>query len=257
MPDISAQELEAYVDGELDLDRQLAVEAHLAQSPIAAARVMEEKKLQTALRLANRAPVDMPAELSQMAAQLGERLDGLAYKPRSLFGLSRLTPRRFVTGAIAAGVVASLVPLTLPHVAAASPPEYVSDAVMAFHTGMLRASMVSQHEIPVFDRRDVQRNTGIRVPVLPDGWQVADVQLVPSDDGPALQIMVRTKDQRTVSIFAVRNKADAPARPISIRRGAASVAYWRNGDIAYALTGMEGTAALDLAAEDLADNRLD
>lgn len=78
---------------------------------------------------------------------------------------------------------------------------------------------------------------------------------VPSDEGPALQIMVRTSDLKEVSIFAVRARSSAPLSPVAVRLGQDSVAYWRNQDMSYALTGADAPEAIDLAAEDLADER--
>jgi hypothetical protein len=42
---------------------------------------------------------------------------------------------------------------------------------------------------------------------------------------------------------------------VAIRRGQDSVAYWRKQDMSYALTGADAPEAIDLAAEDLADER--
>jgi hypothetical protein len=112
--------------------------------------------------------------------------------------------------------------------------------------------MVSQLESPLLDTEEIQRRTQLRVPHLPDGWTVTDVQIFPSAVGPALQIMIRTAEKQNISIFAVRSPSAAPAIPVAIRHGEESVAYWRKGEISYALTGIEAPEALDLAAEDLA-----
>ena len=247
---VSDIEIEAYVDGELDLDRQLAVERHLARSPTTAARVMADFASRTALRLTQPALATGQGLLIEAAEALGRQL---ARPPRA--PLAFFSRRRAGIAAIVVAGVSAMVAFA-PRDATASPPPYVSSAVMAFQTGLIRAGMQSQPETLRFDPADVQRTTNIRVPTLPRGWQVTDVQLFPSADGPALQIMVHTPDARIVSIFAVRSGVAAPAHPVALRHGGASVAYWRNGPIAYALTGIEAPEALDLAAEDLADNRL-
>jgi hypothetical protein len=136
--------------------------------------------------------------------------------------------------------------------AEAQPPDYVGDAVMSYKTGLLRAAMESQVETPRFDAEEIRRSIKIRVPHLRQGWTVTDVQIFPSDLGPALQIMIRTAQHRDISIFAVRDQSAAPSIPVAIRHGEASVAYWRKGDVSYALTGVLAPEALDLAAEDLA-----
>ena len=164
---------------------------------------------------------------------------------------------RWIGAAVAtAAMLTAIVFLPSGPVAQAKPPLYVADAVEAFQTGLLRADMPSQIETAKFDPRDVQRFTRIRVPQLPRGWRITDAQLFPSDEGPALQIMIRTAANKTVSIFAVRSAAKAPSIPVTVSQGDAAVAYWRTGDIAYALTGVEAPAALDVAAEDLANNQL-
>jgi anti-sigma factor RsiW len=240
-------ELDAYLDGELDGERRLAVEHYLAHRPEAAAQLMEDMSVRTALRLAQ-APLDDHAGLAAVAARLDDRLarKGTGFWPRPRWLVAAMLVAALATGA-----------LWLPdrvHMPAA--PIYVADAVEAYRTGLLRATMISQVETPRFDAHDVQRYTRIRVPVLPRGWSVTDVQIFPSDEGPALQIMIRTGDRKTVSIFAVRSAAQAPLEPVTVQRGDATVAYWRTGDMAYALTGAEAPAALMVAARDLANNRI-
>jgi anti-sigma factor RsiW len=247
---ISDLEIEAYLDGELDAERSLAVEHHLAQSPEDAIRVMADIRIRSALRLAQEPFADAP-HLNALAEELEDRLLGHGRMARIF------RPRRLAAGALlAAGVAATLV-LTAPWQAKASAPTYVAEAVEAYQTSLLRAQMASQIESRTFNAVEFRAATRIRVPRLPVNWQITDVQLFPSDDGPALQIMVRTETGEPVSIFAVKSEAVAPLKPLTVRHGGASVAYWRNGDIAYALTGMEAPAALDLAAEDLADNRIE
>jgi anti-sigma factor RsiW len=243
---IAEWELDAYLDGELDSSRALAVEDYLAQEPEAAARVMKDMALQRTLRLAQPRLDIAPAPLLAAASKLAARLN-IARQRRRFAWLGA-----GAAAALIGGVVAFQGPDAQAHA-----PAYVSDAVQAYRTGLLRADMPSQIEAPRFDKRDVRRFTQIRVPVLPAGWEVTDVQLFPSEDGPALQIMIRTSAHRPVSIFAVRSAERAPAKPVTIQRGRTSVAYWRHGDMAYALTGMEAPRALDIAAADLADNRID
>lgn len=248
---IGTLDIEAYVDGELDLPRRLAVEDHLANHPELAARVIADIRNATALRLLHQADDEPPAAMLAAARRLSDRLSGAGRAPLRLFPGSR--------AAIAALLVASAGAVTLffsTQDARASSPPYVADAVMAFRTGLLRVNMTSQHETRLFDAGDVQRSTHIRVPVLPEGWRITDVQLFPSEEGPALHILVHTADDRTVSVFAVRSAADAPARPATIRRGEETVSYWRSGEIAYALTGIGAPEELDRVAEDLADNRM-
>jgi anti-sigma factor RsiW len=246
---VTELELEAYLDGALDSERCLAVEEHLARTPAAAARMMADLGARTALRLAQPA-LAANAALTSAAVALNQRLS----EPRRPL-LRLLQSRRLGLAGLAAAITAIVI-LPVPPVVQAAPPVYVSDAVQAFQTGLLRADMPSQIEAPHLDARDVQRFTRIRVPVLPAGWRVTDVQLFPSDEGPALQIMIRTARNQIVSIFAVRSAVRAPSIPETTKRGNTNVAYWRHGDMAYALTGVAAPAALEFAARDLADNSL-
>lgn len=240
----SETELGAYLDGELDLPEQLRVEDYLASQPPAAAELMAHIRIRTALRLLARDDVAS----SEPTVLLPERASRFIPQPKLL--------RWCVRAAVAVAVVAGLGAVTLPTTSLfASPPEYVSDALMAHKTGLLRANMASQLETPIFDAEEILHSTSIRIPKLPEGWTITDVQVFPSDVGPSLQIMVRKPDQQDVSIFAVRAPSSAPSAPVAIRRGNESVAYWRNHEISYALTGAEPPEALDLAAEDLAGER--
>jgi anti-sigma factor RsiW len=90
------------------------------------------------------------------------------------------------------------------------------------------------------------------MPQLPGDWRVTDVQLFPTDKAPALLMAVRTDEGRRMTIFAVREKSSAPERPDAVREGAQSVAYWRRGDMSYALTGDQEPGMMDETAEALA-----
>ncbi|SMF67557.1 anti-sigma factor family protein [Allosphingosinicella indica] len=240
-------ELEAYVDDQLDLARRMAVEERLAHDPELAASVMADLRARSALRLLARAEGPVPSGLGSAADRLDRRLAG---KPRSRL----FRPLAGLMTSAAAVVLLMIAVNDGP--AQAEPPPYVADALMAYRTGMLRAGMESLPQSRVFDAGEVMRATRIRMPVLPEGWTVRDVQIFPSDEGPALQIMVDTAEEDAISIFAIHAGSDAPATPVVIDKGAESVAYWRNGDISYALTGAAAPEALDIAARDLADNRL-
>lgn len=243
---ISDAEIQAYLDGELDLRRRLAVEEHLANDAAAAQNFLDDLRLRTMLRLLADEMDDPPAAMRDAAARLATRLADAP--PRRL---RRLFTTRIVQGLAAAAML--LIVLLPARDVAASPPGYVGEAVEAYHTGLLRASMISQVETPRFDAKEVQRQAHIRLPRLPAHWTVTDAQIFPSQQGPALQLMVRTADDQKLSIFAVRAESDAPGEPTAIRHEGASVAYWREGDMSYAVTGGQTTETIDGVAEDLAE----
>lgn len=234
----SDTELGAYLDRELDLADQLRIESYLAAHPAAAAELIEQSRIRTALRL-----------LSGSEVRTSTRS---TYAPPVRLRRGRFPAKG--TAWAAAGLVAAAVAVQSASLFA-STPDYVSEAVMAHRTGLIRAGMSSQLETTVLDAREILSSMRIRVPLLPPGWRITDVQVFPSDEGPALQIMVRTPDRKEVSIFAVRAHSSAPLAPVAVRRGKESVAYWRNQDMSYALTGADAPEAIDLAAEDLADER--
>lgn len=241
---IESWELDAYIDGELCLQRRLAVEDYLSQDPAAAARLMADLRTRTALRLIHEPRSAVPDTIGYLAARLSQRLGRRASRP--------WVPSvgRWAAAAAALAVVGLV--FAPSRQAAALPPPYVSEAVMSYRTALIRAGMASQIESREYDQAEIRDRTRIRVPRLPVGWEIRDVQIFPSDDGPALQIMIRKPSGGDLSMFAVRTPSAAPFEPIAIRQGASSVAYWRKGEISYALTGRDAPEALDLAATKLA-----
>ena len=242
---VTESEIHAYLDGELDLNRRLAVERHLSEDPAAASLFMAEQQMRTALRLISEEAGDPPAPMREAAARLTARL--ATRQPRGL----RLIFGAPVGRSLAAAAMLALIAIPARNVMA-SRPDYVASAVEAYHTGLLRAAMVSQVETPRFDAGEIRRSTKIRIPRLPAKWIVTDAQIFPSADGPALQLMIRTPDAEQLSVFAVRTPSDAPEQPTATRHDGASVAYWREGDMSYALTGSGKPEDLDMVAENIA-----
>jgi len=242
---IAEAEIHAYLDGELELSRRLAVETYLAEHPDAAARFMGDMQIRSSLRMMANELTPPPEAMKQAAARLSARLG-----ERWGRGVSAMFGGRGLR-ALAAAALLALVLIPGRNVLA-SPPDFVGDAVDAYRTGLLRATMSSQVETPRFDAREVQRNTRIRVPRLPARWVVTDAQIFPSDEGPALQLMVSTPSDETMSIFAVRAASEAPEEPTTVRHEGTSVAYWREGDMSYALTGNGEPDDVDSAADNIA-----
>ena len=107
----------------------------------------------------------------------------------------------------------------------------------------------------VFNIGEVGSFARIALPVLPQGWRITDVQLFPSDSGPSLQMTITNDVSRPVSLFAVRDDRVAPAKPAVLTRDGKTVAYWQEGELAYALISKKKQPAeLDRLAEDIADN---
>lgn len=231
-------DLHAYVDDQLDAGRRFAVEAHLADNPALAAYVMGELSTRTGLRLLGGNAVPLPPAIQQPTAAMGERPSRPFWR------------RGAPLGAGVALVAALSALLLLP----SGRPAYVDMAVASHRVAMMRAHMTSQLETVALDHGEILKRTRIDLPALPADWHVTDVQIFPTGSGPALLVAVRTVEGRTLSLFAMRERSDAPEIPDAVREGYESVAYWRRGDMSYALTGEGEPGIMDKAAEGL--NRL-
>lgn len=231
---ISDMDLHAYVDDQLAPGHRFAVETHLASHPDLAARVMGELSTRTGLRLMS-APADPAnAALTSRAALLDK------HPTRS--GWRRAVP--FAGGALAAAAAALIL---IPN----GPPAYVDMALASHRVAMMRAHMVSQVEAPVLDYQEILTRTRIDLPALPAHWHITDVQVFPTNGEPALMVAVKTDSGQTLSLFALRQRSDAPERPDAVREGLQSVAYWRRGEMSYALTGEDDPVMMDQTAEGL------
>lgn len=227
-------EIDAYIDGQLDTEGRFAVEDYLRRHPDAAAQVMGDLGRRSALQLLARDARPVPPALVDSAQSCAP-----------------VAPRRWRRWAPAGGLsVAGLAAAVL--FAVQGPPAYVDDALTSHRVAELRARMVSQVEAPRFNAQEIHAATNIAVPTVPTGWTVTDVQLFPTERGPALLMAVQTGEGDRLSLFAKREKTGAPERPDAIREGAQSVAYWRHGDMSYALVGDSEPAVIDATAERLA-----
>lgn len=233
--EVNPLEIDAYVDDQLDLPRRFVVESHLSRHPDRAAQVMADLSTRSALRLM--AP--QPDTASQAMTDAFARLQDTPVRPRWRRALPLVAPL-----AAAAG-------LALVFLRPSGPPDYVDYAVNSHRIAMMRAAMISQVETPKYDAREIAFNTKIAMPHLPDDWRVTDVQLFPTERGPALVIAVKTEGGKNFSLFALRDRSRAPERPDAVQEGAEAVAYWRRGDMSYALTGSGEPRLMDATAEAL------
>lgn len=233
----SDQEIDAYVDGQLDTEGRFAVEDYLRQHPDRAARVMGDLGMRSALQLLARESEPLSPGLREVM-QRGSPGAGERWR--------RWAP---AAGLSASGMAAALL------VIFQGPPDYIDDALTSHVVATMRADMTSQLEAPKFDAREIRRATRISVPQVPADWKVTDVQLFPTDRGPALVMALKTGEGDHLSLFAKRGREGAPEQPDAVREGEHSVAYWRRGDMSYALVGDSGPAAIDARAETLARTR--
>lgn len=209
---VSEPDLRAYVEGRLDDARRAAIEGFLAGNPDLAAQVM------TALHMRGRVAGSAPGR-GRRAGRA--RLAGLAVAGLACMG----------AGWSAAAAFASEGPR------AGDPPNYVAEAVMSSKATQVRTVMISQPETPRLDAAEIRRTMNLRLPALPRGWRIVDVQVYPSDDGPGVSLLVETDRRRRLNLFVVRADAAATSTPVVTRKDGAFVAYWEVGQAAYALTG--------------------
>lgn len=236
---ILESDLDAYVDNQLTPQRRLQVEAHLAQAPEAAARVMSDLHMRGQLRLALQAKVDPSGTReTRDAARRLER--GLRF-PRIGQQLQKIAAVGLL---MTAGWVASTSygPFRATEVVASEPPPvHVEEAVRAHRTAEIRETMTSQPEIHTYDREEIRAATAIIMPALPENWTVVDVQVFPSRFGPSVELAIRTPEQGQMSLFAVRPGAFS-VRPVKTYAiDGAAAADWQIGEVAYALVSTGGT----------------
>lgn len=229
-------DLNAYVDGQLDMSRRIAVEDHLARHPGMAAQVMADLRSRDELRLAFSDPLARPSRQVDAAAKRLER--GLA-RARVLGDLRRVAA---VAALLAAGwfAHAQFGPASIS--ARAEPPAFVDDAAGSYHTALERAAMHARHpNAGRYDTGDIRATTAIALPELPRDWRVLDVEIGPSQHGPSIEMAIEAGGNLgTLSLFAIRPGDFVVRSPAVADKGSEAVAYWQIGETAYALVGAAG-----------------
>lgn len=245
---ITDDDLIAFIDGQLDPMRRIDVEAHLAAQPETAARVMAQMHDRDALRASfDRDPGPGPDRNVALARRLDRSLRWRGVSAR----LKRAAAIAVLVGAgwLAHDEIGRFgVPDTL---ASTADPALFADARQARAVAQLRASIMGEGGVPAYDRARLQAATGIDLPVLPDGWRVRDLQVFPARQGTGIEVAFDTGTLGEASLFATRTARGGPVA-ITASEIAGSddgtVLSWTAGDTAYALSGLEGEAALRQAA---------
>jgi anti-sigma factor RsiW len=239
--EITEVDLTAYVDEQLDPARRADVERYLADHQEAAALVMQDLSIRADLRLALNMPGEVPAAQTLAYAR---RLQSRFQTVRALKQLTRIAAilLLLVTGWLARGEVGRIMPADKDQ--AFLPSVLIVDAVRAHNTALMRANM---HSMPVsanIDRKEITAATHIVIPDLPDDWQLLDTEVFPSDEGPSVELTIKTEKLGTISLFAVQSNTPADTAPKVVHEGATGVAYWQEGALAYALVGQAPKSAL-------------
>ncbi len=221
---VTEADLNAYIDGQLDLGRRIEVEGHLADNPEIAARVMADLRGRDALSaaFAPAHPNLRPAPVPERIAAAARRLD------RAL--VWRRIGARFQRAAVIAMLVgagwlmhAETGSFGVPGLEAAPhSPAFVEDAIQARQTALVRARMASQRPTPAYDRKEVEAATGITLPDLPQDWQVHDLQVFPARSGAGVEVAIRPGR-------SARSRCSRPA-PATPRRSPRDRPLGRRGD---------------------------
>lgn len=189
---ITETDLNAFVDDQLDIQRRIEVEEHLAGRPEIAARVMADLRIRDAVGLAfGGVPRRRPSKPVMDAVR---RLElGLVGRRIGL----RLQRAAVVVLLVGAGwfahAHAGLFEVANSE-AAPQPPAFVEDARHSHMTALTRARMVSQPEVRNYDPAEIMAETGISLPALPKNWQVVDVQVFPSRLGHSVEIVMEAEN---------------------------------------------------------------
>ena len=256
-PSISAQDLNAYVDGELSPERRIEVEAHLASNPEAAAQVQAWQEQNQAIKVLFSPVLNeaMPMRLQHAAAQPPSVAAEAQPKGRSAW-LSPWSLQRIaasialvVTGA-GAGWIAhdQLHPAVIS--VAAKPRLSDTPNVAAFAHQAAIAHVVYSPDVkrPVevgADQEDQlvkwlskRLNADIRPPKLGElGYELIGGRLLPGSSGPVAQFMYHdVTGQRLTLYVSTENKDNRDTAFRFAQEGPVNVFYWIDGKFGYALS---------------------
>ena len=239
---VREDELHAYVDGQLDEARRLAVEAWLAASPADAARVRDWAQQNRALHAAFDPVLNEPlpvalARLPQrdgarkpwkmaVAAAFAVAASGLLGYAAGLRSAAEAVPARFAQDAAVAHAVFS------PEV---RHPVEVDASQSAHLVGWLSKRLGAPLHAPDFGAL---------------GFELLGGRLLPGETGPVAQFMYQDAAQRRVTLYVRRdatgNRETAFRR---IRENGLEVFYWIDRDFGYALSGALDAARMRALAD--------
>ncbi|MBB3264592.1 anti-sigma factor RsiW [Azospirillum sp. OGB3] len=266
---ISDIDLNAYVDGELDAQRRIEVEAYLEANPEEAARVMHDMRVRDEISLfmagptlekAEPAPPEPPAAPAQPAvgagAPLPRRKQWGALWRRPAAELMNRARARAATGsgrgrrAVAAlclvglgwtahSAVSSLSvnPVATAHAAT----HYITIAAQthqqALHSGIDFKPFADAAQSLVNRLASANPEVAVPIPQLDIGQAPDGLRTVAWDGGVAVQAAYRHGGSELITLFASEVDRFAVTEPQAERIGNVSVAYWQVGTTVYALCG--------------------
>src|ERR1700688_897024 len=242
-PDISIteDELHAYVDNELPIERRGDVEAWLAAHPDDAERVQSWRA---------------------MADELHARYDAVADEPvpRRL-EIERLVrqPRQWIYGTVAATLLAFIAGSGvgwLAHRVAASPSAFQNLTLDALDAHRLYVVEVRHPvEVPGSERTHLQQwltkrcGWSVRAPELDaTGLKLVGGRLLPGPTGPASFLMYESASGERFTLYTSRAKTETAQMRYTAAENSGAM-YWSEDGVGYVLSGPTDKARLDQVAK--------
>jgi anti-sigma factor RsiW len=244
--EISEIELQAYIDGELETARRIAVEAYLEAHPEMAARVMRDMRLRDEIRLfVSESDDQVPARTEAVMRRLSAR-----YRLRAAVPILRNM----------AAAVALLVLGWFAHDYAVPGDQQraytiaqistlideAAEAHLAALTELASAHPYILDEPQVLAEKVLISEEGV-MPSFPSLDALLDIvgsELVPWDGGIAVQVIYRDPGGHAVTLFAARVEPSENLPPTATSLDGLTLVHWQDGPYAFALSG-------DLPATDL------
>ena len=243
---VREEELHAYVDGRLDADRRLAVEAWLVEHPDAAGRVAAYRQ-QNSLLASFYDPVleePIPPRLQAQAIKKSRRF---VYLPVATAAAAAW----LFIGAAGGWMLHAYQSEQTPAPGLATLPQRAAIAHVVYTPEVLHPVEVgAEQEAHLANWLSKRLGAALQVPQLQAmGYDLVGGRLLPDQDRPAAQFMYQDAGGRRLTLYVRTQEASdsATAFRYSMQDGVA-VFYWIDGAIGYALSGdMDKTRLLQAA----------
>lgn len=230
---ITDAELQAYVDGQLDMAGRIEVERRLEAHPELAAEVMESLRLRDELRLFLAegdwpAPPPTVALARQLTRRLSWRAIGLRFR-RGLAAAALLAAGWFAHAEL--GIVVEQV------AAAHAPPPYAEGAAQAYEAARLELAAGGEPNHALLPLAAERAGGVVPVPTLPGDLAFLGSDLVEVEGRKGLLALYDAGRGRLVTLFATEADGFAVAGPQLAEAHGDPTVFWQLGHFAYALNG--------------------
>jgi anti-sigma factor RsiW len=253
---VTAPELEAFVDGELDASAAARVEAALTEDAALRAEFDRLARERAALGAAVAGEDAPPAGLDLLAARLEAALRGRRRRRMALrAGVAVVAAAALGVGGWVAHARLTGTPL-LPGAAqiaaAAGVPGFVADAAGAHAVfaaseddGLVEFGAAEEAQMLDWFARHL--GAGATVPHLEEiGFELVGGRLLGDAEGPAAQLLYRNARGDKVSLMLARRPAPGGAELKLVHVGKRYASWWREGDLAWAV--VEDSPGADVSA---------